>query len=379
MVKTKPEERSGLRQPGAKKKLGLAVPPALRLPHDDLIHAVVPSSEQEAASMPSQTSLTTQTRPARQTSQSQSLLTSSSVAPERDFTRTANSIVREAVPAGIFKGKSKQIYDCLYSLTRGAIVPKRKVRISRPKLMALAHIGSRVTFDSNVRHLSNVGLIVVEQIAGEHEGNEYHLFLPEEISMPSQTRQGSQTSLTDTAQKQDRLVSPESSQTRHSISPKESATWDTSKTFSKDIERTDDDDAALAGLNAALKAVAIEVTGKGLSLAERDRWMELGEILAAELKIAAARTTISSAPSFLTEHLRRRLWKKDKGQLQAEAEAISATTPKPTFSVEQIAKCPDCGGSGFFYPQGYEGGVAKCKHKKLEATSAPEGKSPDQA
>lgn len=29
------------------------------------------------------------------------------------------------------------------------------------------------------------------------------------------------------------------------------------------------------------------------------------------------------------------------------------------------SKCPDCGGSGFYYPKGYEGGVAKCKHEKL--------------
>jgi predicted transcriptional regulator len=27
--------------------------------------------------------------------------------------------------------------------------------------------------------------------------------------------------------------------------------------------------------------------------------------------------------------------------------------------------CPDCQGSGFFYPKGFEGGVAKCKHERL--------------
>jgi biotin operon repressor len=27
--------------------------------------------------------------------------------------------------------------------------------------------------------------------------------------------------------------------------------------------------------------------------------------------------------------------------------------------------CPDCQGSGFFYPDGFEGGVVKCKHKRL--------------
>lgn len=28
--------------------------------------------------------------------------------------------------------------------------------------------------------------------------------------------------------------------------------------------------------------------------------------------------------------------------------------------------CPDCSGSGFYYPKGYEGGVARCRHSKLK-------------
>src|SRR5215211_7332967 len=50
------------------------------------------------------------------------------VAPERDYTRVANSIVRHAVPSGLFGeqgGKAKELYDTLYALTRGAIVPRR--------------------------------------------------------------------------------------------------------------------------------------------------------------------------------------------------------------------------------------------------------------
>lgn len=30
-----------------------------------------------------------------------------------------------------------------------------------------------------------------------------------------------------------------------------------------------------------------------------------------------------------------------------------------------VAKCPDCKGTGFYYPQGIEGGVARCKHERL--------------
>ena len=371
MVKPKPEDKGSMRTPGPKKKLGLAVPPALRMPHEDLITRQITAEEEDTSSMPSQTSQpspTSQTRHTPRDSSRENLAEENPVAPQRDYTKTANSIVREAVPGGLFKGKSKQIYDCLYSLTRGAIVPTRRVRISRPKLMAKAHIGSRVTFDANVLHLKNIGLIRVMNITGEHEGNEYEVMLPEEVSMPSQT---SLTSLTGYAQKLDRLVCLETSQTRHTLSPEESTTSDLSKTFFKTKERNFDDDAALAGLVRALKAAAKGITGAEISASETDRWTELGELLAAELQIAAARTgSISSVGAFLATHLRRRLWKKEKADLGAESPVEMAATQSSTpISPEQISKCPDCGGSGMYYPEGYEKGVAKCRHEKLTTES----------
>ncbi|MDQ3802623.1 MAG: hypothetical protein M3416_02050 [Acidobacteriota bacterium] len=91
------------------------------------------------------------------------------------------------------------------------------------------------------------------------------------------------------------------------------------------------------------------------------QWQELAEVLAAELKIAAGRTTVSSAPAFLAEHLRRRLWKKDKRQIAEEGKAES---PQSATGVD-AAKCPDCFGTGMWYPEGYEKGVARCRHEKL--------------
>jgi DNA-binding Lrp family transcriptional regulator len=38
------------------------------------------------------------------------------------------------------------------------------------------------------------------------------------------------------------------------------------------------------------------------------------------------------------------------------------TNTSPTFDTNQ---CPDCSGTGFYYPQGTEGGVARCKHEQL--------------
>jgi hypothetical protein len=287
------------------------------------------------------------------------------VSPSRDFTKVANSIGREAVPAGLFTGKSKQLYDCLYSLTRGAVSPARTIRISRPKLMKKAGIGARVTFDANVERLVAVGLVQVRQIAGEHEGNEYTVFLPEEISQLSMPSQTSLTSLTSPAQKLVRLVRLETSQTRHTLSPLISTISTPSKTFIKTYEENDDDEA-FAKFLALLKQASREVAGREPSASEAERWAEVAEVLITELRIAAGRTTVSSVPAFLAEHLRRRLWKKDRRQIEQETAqpATDSTGHPPSVDASQ---CPDCFGTGMFYPEGFDKGVAKCRHARLLA------------
>lgn len=44
-----------------------------------------------------------------------------------------------------------------------------------------------------------------------------------------------------------------------------------------------------------------------------------------------------------------------------------ATDPSSTLDASQ---CPDCNGTGFYYPQGTEGGVARCKHEQLKNDQA---------
>jgi hypothetical protein len=375
MAETKPKQSPSLRTPRPK-KLGLAVPPALRLPHDELIIAEKVDPPEPPDTMPSHSSLTSQTSHSSptshssQTSQTRHTVEPSSplptrvpISPERDYTKVANSIRREAVPAGLFKGKSKQLYDALYGLTRGAVTPKRKVRISRPKLMKLAHIGARATFDANIDHLRAVGLLTVNIVTGEHEGNEYEVFIPEELSMPSHTSQSSQTSQTSHAQKLDGLVSLETSQTRHTSSVEDTGTYDEPKTsFKTNRERTDDE--AFARLVSRLRKAAREITGKEPSAAEAERWDQLAELLVTELRIAAGRTgNVSSVPAFFTEHLRRRLWKKDQRQVEEEGK-IEGGRPDSRSEVD-ASKCPDCFGTGMWYPDGFEKGVAKCRHEKL--------------
>lgn len=290
------------------------------------------------------------------------------IAPARDYTKVANSIVREAVPAGIFGGKSKQLYDYLYSLTRGAIVPRRSVRIPKDKLMRGSGIGSEVTLRTNLVKLSIAGLVVERIYAGTHGGNEYEVSLPEEViqspstpSTPSSASTGSSSS-----QFREGLEGAESTPSSVSISHIESMSSSQDKTSFK-TKTENNDDEAFAKFAQIIQSAAKDITGKPVNVSEKEKLGELAELLATELKIAAARTSnVSSIPAFLTEHLRRRLWKLDKKQVSGEGNPETGTT-EPSIPAERLRNCPDCGGSGLYYPGGYEKGVAKCRHEKLVA------------
>jgi hypothetical protein len=124
------------------------------------------------------------------------------------------------------------------------------------------------------------------------------------------------------------------------------------------------DDEAYALLVLRLGEAVKDITGREAAPAEAERWGELAELLVTELKIAAGRTgSVSSVPAFLTEHLRRRLWKKDKRQVEAEASEGREGPPKADAS-----KCLDCFGTGMFYPEGFDKGVARCGHERLGET-----------
>jgi hypothetical protein len=446
----KAKQADSLRTPKPKKKLGLSVPPALRLPHEDLI---LPSETTKDTSInPSTTSQTSRTSLTSLTSHTSEapppIAQQLPVAPERDYAKVANSITRHAIPAGVFTGKGKQLYDCLYALTRGAITPSRSVRISRPKLMKKAGIGSRITFDTNIERLLSVGLISVKQIPGEHDGNEYTVFLPEETTT-TLTSQTSLTSLTSSAQKLDRLVRLETSQTRHTSSDEESMIYENPKTSSKTIDDDEYTHTARSIFEPLAEAARMCVgSGKlNLSNQEQERWRELGELLADELRAAAGRTVaISSAPALLAAHLRRRLLtaqslhahadtpnrntyvegdevknaKQEEGKNQSKkSDSASKVSPQgeskfslqecrqfadhlhktgqginnpggyamtihrtgeadelieaflqpapPKSLPEDASLCPDCKGTGYWYPGGIDKGVAICKHEKLRA------------
>jgi hypothetical protein len=297
------------------------------------------------------------------------------VAPERDYTKVANSIVRSAVPSGIFGeqgGKSKELYDTLYALTRGAIVPNRKIRIPKDQLMRKAGIGSEVTLRKNLVRLCAVGLIKESIVPGAHGGNEYEVYLPEEIglTLPTPSR-GSTPS--NPRQMLEGLPPLDARGSRASLNQSDSAAYENPKTSFKTSTENDDDEAAATTLTRATKRLIKDVTGKDATPSELDKFAEVIDVIALEGKIAAARTTISSAGPFLAEHLRRRLFKKDKHQL-----AVESAQHEPAMASVDATACPDCSGVGWYYPEGKEKGMAKCKHVGLLQQSMQTEKGEEQ-
>ncbi|HEV2706898.1 MAG TPA: hypothetical protein VGV59_13295 [Pyrinomonadaceae bacterium] len=356
MTETKPRQRKPkleLREPAKP----LAPPEARQLASD---HPVMEIFRQAAAATPSNE---TTSQGGTSTTSTTSTTPELPAAPSRDFMKVANSVGRVAVPGGAFTGKGKQLYDYLYSRTRGAIVPTRSARITNRELMDGADIGSEITLRANVRRLCDIGLVKMERKTGTHDGNVYTVFLPEETGT-SGTSTTSGTSGTDTSQKLVPLVVLETSTTSTTLNPLDTTSSGNPKTSFK-TNTENDDDEAYADLIARLKEATREVTGKDSSPAERARWAEVAEVLALEFRIAAARTSVSSAPAFLAEHLRRRLFKREKGKGEMSTPATQAETQESGLTPDQIKTCPDCGGTNWWYPKGFEGGVSKCRHEKI--------------
>jgi hypothetical protein len=279
--------------------------------------------------------------------------------------------VRKAVASGVFSGKSKQVYDYLYSQTRGAITPRRSFRIPMDKLRVNSGLGSDKSLRSILERLAASGLVTIRQITGTQGGNEFTVYLPEEIGTPTTT---STPTPTTTGGRNDHLYPSykvpgvevvETTSGSRGLSIVESTTSDDAKTSFKTNANTSDDDAGAQRLTQKLLQTERELTGKVSTSTER--WDELAELLATELRIAAARTTVSNVPAFLTEHLRRRLWKVDEQRASEIAADSGEGTHTPALSEEERRKCPDCAGTGFWYPEGTEKGVAKCLHQKLKS------------
>ncbi|HEX8177834.1 MAG TPA: hypothetical protein VF543_22285 [Pyrinomonadaceae bacterium] len=257
--------------------------------------------------------------------------------PQSNFYRKSNETV-DSLDRTLTPAESK-VLDHLLRLTIGFNTDRRQIRVS--KLKERTGYSSAKTVRIALFGLISKGIIKKISRNNDPLGDEYIILDRSSTRVPdhSSTRVESSGVL-------------ESNSTRQL------------NTSIKD-KRIDDDDAALAGLNKTLKQAAKEITGREPSPTESERWKELAEVLVMEAKIAAARTTVSSLPAFLAEHLRRRLWKKDKAQLASEQTEAPQMPAAQALTEEQIKACPDCGGSTWYYPEGPEKGIKRCRHEKL--------------
>jgi hypothetical protein len=242
-------------------------------------------------------------------------------------------------------------------------MPRKAIRATQAELMEWARI-SHNTLKAHVRHLSRVGLLKVNYVRGDNTGAEYEIFTPEET--PPTTHQPPTTYPPETSQN----LAPPTSQNLvlggGGQVGEESITSTDSKTSFKTSTENDDDEAGAAELTRIAKQLIREITGKEATQPELRKIAEVLEVVMLEGKIAAARTTVSSAGPFLAEHLRRRLFKKDKQQLTAESTESETVAP----AVDTNA-CPDCAGVGWYYPEGKEKGMAKCRHARLGDIQLP--------
>lgn len=226
----------------------------------------------------------------------------SEVSPIRDFQKIPNSVPRSL---DLFRGKSKQVWDYLWHVSRGSVNAVRTIRKSRREIKEGSALGSMVTVDAAIEHLISVGLLKVARSAGSQNGNEYEIFMPEEID-PTCTTSTSTSRYTSLYQKLDVLDVLVSGISSIGQTVENKDTYSLPNTSLK--TKTKNDDEAFAAMLNVFAKMCENANGKIPQKSDVSKWREFAELIQMELEIAAARTgTISNVPAFLTEHLRRRL------------------------------------------------------------------------
>jgi hypothetical protein len=299
------------------------------------------------------------------------------VSPAKDFTKVANSLFRES--SELFKGMSRHTYDALYKRTRGAIVPTRKVQLTKAELCDLTGLNNNTVF-KHITHLKKVGLVKVEYAFGNHGGSIYEVMVPDEIKpIPSHTSLPSLPSLPNPTQPTQKVVPH----------PYQKEEWDgmgnmfENKEVSgnvkpliktKEEKRIDDEPAAaLNGFSEKINDVFKQLMGREMKESDADALTAIGELLAAEILEAASRTkVVSDAAKFSLTHLRRRLGVRTiKVETSFDKETGKGTaSTKPVkreiqLSDDEIQECPDCQGRLLIYPGGPGKGAVMCKHSQL--------------
>lgn len=266
--------------------------------------------ERTSSSITSTSSITSKPRISR-TPSNTSRAKNKEISPTSDFQKIPNSVTRDALPQGTFKGKSKHVYDYLWSVSRGAIQPTRIVKKSRREIKQGAGLGSMVTVDAAIEHLERIGLIKVTASVGSLAGNQYEIFAPDEIDV-GYTSISSISSISSLTQKVDILDNPENSISRTTQTIEDTAIYKDAKTIFKTLKQ-DDDDSPLAQSLRSLNEAAKRTTGKDLGKKDFEAFGEIVELIIAETDLARTRThSVSVYLKLAAENLRRRLYSRPK-------------------------------------------------------------------
>jgi len=266
--------------------------------------------------------------------QSKTTIKSVETSPSRDYTKVSNSIMKRAIPEKYFRGLSKHTYDVLYQRTRGAIVPKRTIQLTKDELVRLTGI-SKDAIKLHIKYLKETGLLKSRPAIGSHAGWEYEILVPEEIEETEQVgvwedkvRQGkvSENLPLHSGQNLPPLT--------HTNPIENKDAYEFSKTSLKTNTKNDDDARAretFLMMANRLDTAVKKITGKGVSKREAEKWNDFADLIIHELEIAASRTDgISSIPAFLTEVLRR--------QFFASRQQQSTTTKASKSKVDTVGK-----------------------------------------
>ncbi len=239
------------------------------------------------------------------------------VSPKRDYTKVANSINRDAVPSGLFKGTSKNTYDVLYQRTRGAIVPTRTIKAVQSDLLVWTNL-SHNTLRAHLKHLQIVGLVEIHYKLGDNRGAEYEIFLPEEIDLtsyhllpPPTTSQnvgGGAAQNVGGGTTQNPLVGGGGVMPA-SVGENEYLKQYSDNKNKTNTKRDDEADTLFSGFIERFQTAAKKLTGAPLSKYEQEKWERLADLLVLELETASRRASnpVSSVPAFLTKVLSSKL------------------------------------------------------------------------
>lgn len=246
------------------------------------------------------------------------------VSPSKNFTKFSNSLLKQAIPGGMFRGQSKHTYDVLYLRTRGAVNPTREIQLTKVELVKLTGLEIK-TIQRHLSFLRGAGLISVDPKIGDHKGAVYAVNIPEEMTQPNPTLV--QYGVVETTLGKTGVIptpNPSINSTTVGLS-KSFENKELNASPNTSLKTNTNDDEAFVDFIENFQAAAISLTGKKLARKDAANLKDLSELLILELKIAASRTGgVSSVPAFLTEVLRRHIVASRQQQSSAKVSKTSA-------------------------------------------------------